>query len=125
MVVGMVRWFLSAEVVVFGVASLMHRGLLVEGYTHAEAATAESVIAAVLAAGLISSIFLPASSRRIGLIVQGFALLGTMVGLFTIAIGIGPRTPLDVTLHAGMIVLLVWGLTVVFRQPVSRAARAE
>jgi hypothetical protein len=47
--------------------------------------------------------------------VQGFALLGTIVGLVTIAIGIGPRTAFDLTLHAGMVALLVAGLIVTAR----------
>jgi hypothetical protein len=31
---------------------------------------------------------------------QGFALLETFVGIFTIILGIGPRTMLDAGLHA-------------------------
>jgi uncharacterized membrane protein YjjP (DUF1212 family) len=46
---------------------------------------------------------------------QGFAILGTLVGLFTIAIGIGPRTVPDLVFHAGIVVVLVWGLIVTTR----------
>jgi hypothetical protein len=119
--VRLVRSFLAVEVLVFGIASLIHTGVLMRGYEHSEAATAEAVIAIVLAVGLIAASVRPASSRGIGLAAQAFALLGTMVGLFTIAIGIGPRTPLDLTLHSSMIALLVTGVVLVFRQRVRMA----
>jgi hypothetical protein len=43
---------------------------------------------------------------------QGFALLGTLVGILTIVIGIGPQSGFDVALHAGFVALLITGLTV-------------
>lgn len=52
---------------------------------------------------------------HIGLAVQGFALLGTLVGLFTIAVGVGPRTVPDLVFHAGIVAVLVWGLIVTAR----------
>lgn len=110
-----VRSFLSVEAVVFCGAALVHAGVLVRGYEHAKAATAEGVIAAVLLVGLMGSVIAPSSSRRIGLAAQGFALLGTLVGLFTIAIGVGPRTALDFGLHATMVLLLLCGLFAVAR----------
>ena len=94
-----VRWFLAVEAAVFGSAALVHAGVLVRGYEHAAARTAESAIAFVLLVGLAASVLAPGSSRGIGLGVQGFALLGTAVGLVTIAIRVGPRTALDLTLH--------------------------
>jgi hypothetical protein len=112
-----VRIFLAIESVVFGAAALMHAGVLFPGHEHGRARIAESVIALVLAAGLAASVAAPAASRRIGLAAQGFALLGTFVGLFTIAIGIGPRTAIDLVLHAMMIALLVSGCLVVARRP--------
>ena len=106
------RWFLAVDVLMFATAALVHAGALMSGLEHANARIAESVIAAVLFAGLAGTFAAPASSRAIGLWAQGFALLGTFVGLFTIAIGVGPRTVFDVTLHAGMVTLLVAGLVV-------------
>jgi hypothetical protein len=50
-----------------------------------------------------------------GLIGQAFALVGTLVGLFTIAIGVGPRTAPDVTYHVIILVVLAWGLVVTLR----------
>jgi len=55
-----------------------------------------------------------------------FALLGTAVGIFTIVIGVGPRTALDLTLHGALIVLLVTGLVAIGRRaPVSNRPRAN
>jgi hypothetical protein len=105
-----IRKFLTADVAIFAAAALVHAGILLSGLEHSRARIAESVIAGVLAAGLAATFAAPASSRTIGLWAQGFALLGTAVGLFTIAIGVGPRTVFDLTLHAAMVTLLVVGL---------------
>jgi len=43
---------------------------------------------------------------------QGFALLGTLVGLFTIIIGVGPRTVPDVVYHIAVLIVLAAGLRV-------------
>lgn len=114
----LVRWFLALEAGVFAAAALMHAGVIVGGYEHSKAQTAESVIASVLGIGLLAATIFPASSRGIALGVQGFALLGTAVGLLTIAIGIGPRTVVDVLLHGIMIALLVVGMITVGRHRV-------
>jgi len=107
--------FLALEAAVFGCAALVHAGALIRGYEHVRAEIAEGVIAAVLIAGLAASLFAPGTSRPIGLAAQAFALVGTLVGLFTIAIGIGPRTAFDLVLHTTMIALLVTGLWAVAR----------
>jgi hypothetical protein len=99
----------------FIVASLVHRGFLVGGYEHDKAAIAETVIGAVLLAGAASAWLFPRRSRAIALGVQAFALLGTLTGLFTIAIGVGPRTTPDVAYHASIMALLFAGLVVVGR----------
>ena len=112
----LVRWFLALEAAVFGSAVLVHAGILSGGYEHRAARTAESVIALVLLTGLAGSVVAPALSRGIGLGAQAFALLGTVVGIFTIIIGVGPRTVLDVTLHVVMVLLLVIGLVLVGRR---------
>ena len=117
------RSLLILQIVVFAGAALMHAGILTQGHEHSAARNAESVIALVLLVGLVSTILAPESSRGIALGVQGFALLGTIVGLFTIAIGIGPRTTIDLMLHAAMIVLLVIGLIVVGRRRLVSASR--
>jgi hypothetical protein len=58
----------------------------------------------------------PVRARAIGLTAQGFALLGTAVGLFTIAVGVGPRTAPDLAYHAAIVSVLVAGLVAVARR---------
>ncbi len=43
------------------------------------------------------------------------ALLGTLVGIFTIAVGVGPRTVPDIAYHILIVGVLVWGLIVTQR----------
>jgi hypothetical protein len=111
-----VRTFLSIEALAFGAAALIHTGAVAHGYEHRKAAIAESVIAGVLLLGLAVVTVRGQSSRAVGLAAQGFALFGTFVGLFTIAIGIGPQSRFDLALHAGFVTLLVAGLASVARR---------
>ena len=115
-----VRVILTVATVAFGLATLIHAGVLINGYEHHKAATAESIIAPVLALGFIATLLWPASIRNIALCVEGFALLGTSVGVFMIVIVIG-RTVFDIVLHALLIAGLVAGLIVTWR---SRGAAA-
>lgn len=108
--VGTLQGFLAVEAVAFALASLIHGGHVITGYEHRNAHIAEAVIAVVLFGGLAVTVATPAHARRAGLLSQGFALLGTLVGLFTIAVGVGPRTVPDVVYHALIIVLLACGL---------------
>lgn len=112
-----IQLFVLFEGATFVLASLIHRGVPIGGYEHAQAATAEAVIAAVLLVGLVLSWVLPAWTRPIDPAVQGFALLGTLVGVSTFAIGVGPRTVPDVAYHLAILVVLAWGLAVVARAP--------
>jgi len=116
-----IRLLLLAESASFELASLVHLGVLVHGYEHQQAAIAESTIAVVLLIGLGLASVWPARDRLIGLIAQGFALLGTLVGLFTIAIGVGPRTVPDLVYHAAILLTLALGLVVTARAPAERA----
>lgn len=93
------KLLLAFQAILFAAASLVHAGVLLSGYEHSRAATAEGVIALVLLAGLVGSLVRPASARTIALAAQGFALLGTLVGAFTIAVGVGPQTTAGL-LHA-------------------------
>jgi hypothetical protein len=110
-----VRWLLALEAAAFGVAALVHAGVLLRGYEHWKAATAESVIGLVLLAGLVACLIAPRSSRAVGLAALAFALVGTLIGIFTIAIGVGPRSSFDISLHAAFVLSLVAGLVVVAR----------
>ena len=112
-----IRLFLLLAGASFVVAALVHRGALVSGYEHREAATAESVIAAVLLADFVLTWAWPARVRPIALAALGFALLGTLVGVVTIAIGIGPRTVPDVAYHLAILAVLAWGLVLARRAP--------
>lgn len=93
-----------------GLASTVHAGLLVSGYAHAAARNAEAVIATVLVLASAATWLRPHHARRAAIIGQGFALLGTLVGLGTIIAGIGPRTVPDVVYHALLLCVLVAGL---------------
>jgi hypothetical protein len=108
--VGTLQTILMVEAVAFAVASIIHGGHVIPGYEHRKAYIAESVLALVLFAGVVITVLAPERARRGGLLVQGIALLGTLVGLFTIAVGIGPRTVPDVIYHIAMVVLLIGGL---------------
>ena len=109
-----IRAFMLVQAATFLLAATFHFGVLVQGYADSRAGIAESVIASVLLAGLIATWIRPAGIRRIGLAAQVFALAGTIVGLFTIAIGIGPRTVPDLVIHAAMVAELVAALAVTY-----------
>lgn len=119
-----IRIFLLFEAVTFVLAALAHSGMLVDGYEHQEARIAESVIALVLLGGLALSWIRPELTREAGIAAQGFALLGTLIGLFTIAVGVGPRTVPDVVYHIGIIAVLIWGLFVTVRAPAADRQRS-
>lgn len=117
-----IRLFILVEVASFVAAALIHSGVFITSYEHPQARVAEGVIAAVLIIGLILTFVRRTWTRPIGLTAQGFALLGTLVGLFTIAIGVGPRTAPDLAYHAAILLVLGWGLVVTARtrfQPAS------
>ncbi|HZD67397.1 MAG TPA: hypothetical protein VFA45_00305 [Actinomycetes bacterium] len=118
------RAFLLFEAAAFVAAALVHSGVLVHGYQHADARTAESTIAFVLVVGLALTWVRPEWSRETSIAAQGFALLGTLVGILTIIVGVGPRTAPDVSYHIVIMTVLVWGVIVAVRAP-SRAAPAK
>jgi hypothetical protein len=119
-----IRLFMLFEATTFVAAALVHFGVVIAGYEHQEAGTAETVIAMVLLVGTALTWVRPGWVRPVGLIAQGFALFGTLVGVFTIAIGVGPRTVPDVVYHIGIAVVLVWGLIVAGRGPSGRDTTA-
>jgi hypothetical protein len=117
------RVFLVAEIALFVLASLLHRGILASGFEHSRAAVAESIIALVLAIGFAVSVYSPKEARIAALSTQGFALLGVGVGLAMILIGVGPRTGLDYGIHAVMALTLAAGLVVAKRTQIIDPAR--
>jgi hypothetical protein len=96
-------------------AALVHSGVLMTGYEHREAAIAETVIGGVLLAGLTLSVLRPDPTRGIGLAVQAFALLGTLVGVTMVVIGVGPQTAPDIVYHIGILIVLAFGLAATAR----------
>ncbi|WP_027684023.1 hypothetical protein [Rhizobium leguminosarum] len=101
----------------YAIASLTHAGFVLQGHEHRPAIIAEAVISAVLFFGLISLSLDRPWSRTAAISAQSVALLGTLVGAFTIAVGVGPQTRLDYITHAVMILLLVTGLVWLARNP--------
>jgi hypothetical protein len=111
-----IRRFLLVEAATFVAAAAIHAGWLIGGYEHREACIAESIIAAVLLGGAAIAWARPAWTRPAGLVAQGFALFWTLVGIVTIAVGVGPRTGPDILYHVAIVAVLVWGI-VVARRP--------
>jgi len=68
--------------------------------------SAESVIACVLLIGWVLTMVRPSWAVRSTLGAQSFATFGTMVGIFTIVVGVGPRTMPDIVYHACILTLL-------------------
>jgi hypothetical protein len=97
-----IRLFLVVEAASFLAAALTHFGVLTHGYEHHRAGVAESVIAGVLLTGVAATWITPTWVRATGVAAQAFALLGVLVGLFTIAIGVGPRTVPDIAYHSAV-----------------------
>ncbi len=118
-----IQGFLLFEAATFAAAAMVHFGILLDGYEHRRAGVAESVIAFVLFAGLALTWLGRAWTRRVGLAVQAFALLGTLIGLFTIAVGVGPRTAPDIAYHVAIVAVLAWGLLAAQRAVVAEAMK--
>jgi MFS family permease len=113
--IGRVRALLLFEAATFAVAALIHFGRLVDGYGHRKAGTAETVIAVVLLGGFASS-WAPQPWRWRAIVsAQAFGVVGVLVGLFTIAVGVGPRTGPDVVYHFAILAVLAAGLALALR----------
>jgi len=112
-----VRGFLILQIGIFLSMVSIHFGLLIGGYSHRSAGTVELVIAAFLVAGLLLTWIPPLWSRRAATGAQSVGVVGVSVGLFTIALGIGRRTMLDLTLNAALLLTLIAGLATTLRKP--------
>jgi hypothetical protein len=112
-----VRSFLLLQIAIVLSMVSIHFGLLIGGYRHRSAGTAELLIAAVLVAGLLLTWTPWPWSRRAATAAQSFGILGVLGGLFTIVLGIGPRTTLDLTLNAALLLTLIAGLAITLRKP--------
>ncbi len=106
----LIAFLLSLQIAVFGLASLVHAGILAKGLEHARAATAEGTIAVLVTTALLLWLFgaFGVSTRyRVVLGAQLLALAGTLVGAVMIAIGVGPQTQLDMGFHAILLAMLL------------------
>ena len=112
---GAIRVLLGVEAASFLLAASIHAGVLVGGYEHSEAMIAESVIATVLFVGLGTTWLRPRSTFTVAAGVQTFALLGTLVGLWTMVVGVGPRTVPDVVYHVVIVTVLAVGIRTAWR----------
>jgi hypothetical protein len=68
------------------------------------------VIAVVLVFGFLLTWTPPPWSQRAATAAQSFGTLGVLLGLFTITLGIGPRTILDLSLDVVLLLTLTAGL---------------
>ena len=110
-----VRSLLLLEIGLFLVLVSIHFGLLIGGYRHQNAGATETLIVGVLVVGLLLT-WTPRWSRRAAIAAQSFGTLGVLVGLVTTALGIGPRTILDLTLNGVLLSTLIAGLVMTLRK---------
>ena len=113
--VGVLRPLLLFQASTFVAAAAVHFGVLLEGYGHRQAGTAETVTAVVLLAALALTWAPSPWPRRAAVGGQAFAIIGVLVGLFTTAVGVGPRTAPDIAYHVGILAVLVMGLAITLR----------
>ena len=104
------RTFLFAEAAAFAIAAVVHAGLPAGEYGHPDAIIFESVLAGMLFLGYSLTLYYRTWTRRIGIIVQGIALLGTLVGRFGIIAGAGPTIVFDLVFYRAITATLLWGL---------------
>jgi hypothetical protein len=111
------RTFLVAEAAAFAIAALIHAGLPAEEYGHSDAIIFESVLAGILFLGFSLALYNRSWTRRIGIAFQGIALLGTVVGRFSIIAGAGPTMIFDLVFYRAITAILLWGLIVTILAP--------
>lgn len=109
------RRLLAIEAAAFAAAALVHTGVVVDGFTDPAAATAESVIGLVLAVGAVLAWTRPDWTRIVALAAQGFALAGSLIGLYLAVRGVGPNTVPDLVFHVGIVATLMYGTVAAWR----------
>jgi hypothetical protein len=112
-----IRMFLFAEAAAFAIAAIIHAGLPAEEYGHRDAIIFESVLAGILFLGYSLTLYNRSWTRQIGIVFQGIALLGTVVGRFSIIAGAGPMIVFDLVFYRAITAILLWGLIVTILAP--------
>jgi hypothetical protein len=107
---------MAIEAAAFAAAALVHSGVIIGGFEDPAAATAESIIGLVLVGGAMLAWSRPTWTRRIAVSAQGFALAGSIIGLY-LNLAVGPGTVPDLVFHAGIVITLVIGLGLAVRAP--------
>ncbi len=111
----LVRLFLLVEAVSFALAALPHYGILGGVYeSQPTAIIVHSSIAGELFLGFALTWFRRARTRAIALTVQGVAVFAALVGVLTIAMGIGPQT-VQIGFHSGIVVVLAVAIAISWR----------
>jgi hypothetical protein len=77
------------------------------GESAATAAVPELIVALVLLLGAGVVLLRPDEARQVASVATGFAIFGVLVGLVTIALGVGPRTVPDLLYYVGMMIVLL------------------
>lgn len=107
---------LTFEAAAFVAAALVHFGIIPLGLEDSAAGTAESIIAVVLLIGVGISRSRRAWTRRVALLTQGFALAGTLIGLY-LFVTIEPDKVADIVYHLLMVVVLITGIVLAMKLP--------
>jgi peptidoglycan/LPS O-acetylase OafA/YrhL len=120
------------EAATFAVAASLHLDARIPlgivtfyGEPQSKAAVPELIIAAVLLLGAVVVLLRPDEARQVASIATGFAIFGVLVGLVTIAIGVGPRTVPDLIYHVGVMVVLLISFGVLMNRRRRRRSRSR
>ena len=105
------------EAIAFFIASAVHSGAFIDVSVDPAANIAEGIIGAVLLVGAIVTTVRPLWTRVVGVLAQGFGLLGSLIGLYLAIRGVGPNTVPDVIFHVAIVAMLAIGVVAALRVP--------
>src|ERR1044072_4569168 len=97
------------EAIAFFMASAVHSGVFIDVSVDPAANVAEGIIGVVLLLGAIVTTVRPTWTRVVGVLAQGFGLLGSLIGLFLAIRGVGPNTMPDLVFHVAIVAMLAIG----------------
>lgn len=103
------------EAIAFLIASVIHSGAVIDVSVDPGANVAEGIIGAVLLVGAVATTVRPGWTRVVGVLAQGFGLLGSLIGLFLATRGLGPNTVPDLVFHVTIVAMLAVGMVAAFR----------